>query len=621
MTAPIHSSAAHHQLHFAQLERAIDSAPDETLYQSARRHGVRIVGACGGRGICGSCMVSVTQGEVSRVHALRGDVNDGEVLASDGRMRPWLRACQVSARSDCNVEIAARSLAPVVRAEALAEQAEQLAVDAMLCAVDLQLAAASLADPTPDVARVLHALAPAELSVDLLAMQQLPARLRQSGPAADGGDWSLRAWMRGREVIAFSPWGQRALGLAVDLGTTNVAAFLLDLGTGERLASLGIENPQVVWGADLISRINHAIQSPQAARELQRAAVESINVLAHDLCQTLGYHSADILDLVVCGNTAMHHLLLGLPVRQLGRAPFVAVLGDAISIKARDIGLNCAVGAFVHLAPNVGGFVGGDHVTALLATEPQWQGLDTALLMDIGTNTEITLIHQGQFYSASAPSGPALEGGHISCGMRAAEGAIERIGLDHGRLVVETIADKKAIGLCGSGVLDAVASLLRGGLMNPQGRLSADHPDIMTLGKQRAVRLAPEVFFTQGDVRAVQLAKAAIRTATELLLDLAGVPEAAIQRFIIAGAFGAYIDVQSGIDTGLFADLPRERFVQVGNAAGVGVRQMLVSGQTRRGAAALAQRCRYVELSSRSDFQKVFLHHIAFPKTVPGHLQ
>ena len=620
MTHRTGQPAVQHSLHFPQLERDIESLAHETLYQSARRHGVRIVGACGGRGICGSCMVHVQSGEVARVHAQRPDAQtlDASDDEGAGRQRQWLRACQVSARTDCCLEIAPRSMAPVVRAEVNSDSTEQLVVDAMVSGVDLQLPVASLNDPASDADRLLRALGTPLLNIDLAALRQLPDTLRQAGPAAQEGNWALRAWHKGPEIIAFGPPAQRALGLAVDLGTTNVAAFLVDLDSGERLASLGIENPQVAWGADLISRINHAIKSPHAAAELQQAAVEAINALAHDLCQTLGLHSTGILDVVVAGNTAMHHLLLGLPVRQLGRAPFVAVARAALDVKARDIGLQCAAGAWVHLAPNVGGFVGGDHVTALLATEDQWRDLDTALVMDIGTNTEITLIHQGQLFSASAPSGPALEGGHISCGMRAAEGAIERVFWRDGQLAVATIANKKAVGLCGSGVLDAVASLYQGGLINHQGRLAPGHPDTVAQGKQRAVRLADEVFFTQGDVRAVQLAKAAIRTATDLLLDLGGVPDSAIQRFIIAGAFGAYIDVHSGVATGLFPALAPECFVQVGNAAGVGVRQMLAARQARARAAQLAERCRYIELSSRSDFQKIFLHHIGFPKNPTG---
>jgi len=322
--------------------------------------------------------------------------------------------------------------------------------------------------------------------------------------------------------------------------------------------------------------------------------------------------AGDIVDLAVCGNTAMHHLLLGLPVRQLGRAPFVAAVRAGMDLKARELGLAVAPGAWVHAAPNVGGFVGGDHVTALLATEEQWGACKTALVMDIGTNTEISVIHEGRFYTASAPSGPALEGGHISCGMRAAEGAIERVKYENGRLKVETIGHRKAIGLCGSGVLDTLATLHRAGLVSDAGRLAAEHADIVPHRGKRAVQLAHDVLFTQDDIRAVQLAKAAIRTATELLLDEAGLTDAAIERFVIAGSFGAYIDVESGISIGLFPDLPRERFRQVGNAAGVGIRRMLASVEARARAKELAATCRYIELSSRSDFQKVFLKHIGF---------
>jgi uncharacterized 2Fe-2S/4Fe-4S cluster protein (DUF4445 family) len=357
------------------------------------------------------------------------------------------------------------------------------------------------------------------------------------------------------------------------------------------------------------------VHGDQAAAELRAAAVEAINALAHDLCLAVGQMPSDIVDLTLCGNTAMHHLVLGLPVRQLGRAPFVAAVRAAMDIKARELGVKVAPDAWVHVAPNVGGFVGGDHVTALLASEDEWGACKTALVMDIGTNTEISVIHEGKFYTASAPSGPALEGGHIGCGMRAAEGAIERVKIENGRLKVETIGHKKAIGLCGSGVLDTLATLHRGGIISDAGRLAQAHDDIVSYRGKRAVQLAPDVLFSQDDVRAVQLAKAAIRTATELLLDEAGLTDMAIERFVIAGSFGAYIDVESGIAIGLFPDLPRERFQQVGNAAGVGIRRMLASTAARARAKELAETCRYMELSSRSDFQKIFLRHIGFQKT------
>jgi uncharacterized 2Fe-2S/4Fe-4S cluster protein (DUF4445 family) len=589
-----------HKLHFPHLDREIPAQEDETIFQSARRHGVRIVGACGGRGTCGSCVVRIGEGEVNHVN--------GETT---GR-RKWLRACQLSARSDCTVEVAPRSLAPVVRAETDTGTRETLPLETSLRGKDIELPAASLQDNLSDHDRVLRAFGATEMRIDLAAARQLPGLLRCAPHAAS---WSLRGFERETELIGFAAAGAPMLGLAIDLGTTNAAGFLVDLESGERLASLGIENPPVAWGADLVSRINHAARGEAEARELHTAAIEAINALAHDLCFSIGRSTTEILDVTICGNTAMHHLLLGLPVRQLGRAPFVAAVRSGMDLKARELGLKLAPGAWLHVTPNVGGFVGGDHVTALLATEDVWSGCETALVMDVGTNTEISLIHQGRFYTASAPSGPALEGGHIGCGMRAAEGAIERVRIEEGRLRVETIGGRKAIGLCGSGVLDTLATLHGGGLISDQGRLARLHADIVQHQGKRAVQLAKGVVFTQDDVRAVQLAKAAIRTATELLLDEAGLDEGAIERFIIAGAFGAYIDIESGVRIGLFPNLPRECFLQVGNAAGVGIRRMLASTSARARAKSLAESCRYMELSSRTDFQKRFLRHIGFHQT------
>ena len=605
-------TTAGYRLHFPHLDREIAARENETIFQSARRHGVRIVGACGGRGTCGSCVVRVGDGEVAQVSTFgvaAGDLRENASVPVD--QRRWLRACQITARSDCRVEVAPRSLALVVRAETDRGEKEMLPLDPAVLVLDIEVPEATLKDNLADADRVLRQLGHGDLAIDPVSARQLPDILR-SGQS--GIDWSLRVWRRGDELIGFGPSGRRTLGLAVDLGTTNVAAFLADLETGERLASLGIENPQVAWGADLISRLNHAIQGREAAGELRSAAIEAINALAHDLCHSFGHASTDIMDLTVCGNTAMHHLLLGLPVRQLGRAPFVAAVRAGLDFKARELGLNVAPGAWLHVTPNIGGFVGGDHVNVLLATEDHWQGRGTAVVMDIGTNTEVTLIHGGRFYSASAPSGPALEGGNISCGMRAAEGAIEKVFMTDGRLKVETIGQVAAVGLCGSGVLDTLATMHRAGLINDQGRLAAAHPDIVAYRGKRALQLAPEVLFTQDDVRAVQLAKAAIRTAVDLLLDQAGVGEGEIESVIIAGSFGAYIDLASGIAIGLFPDLPRERYLQVGNAAGAGVRRMLASQMARGRAKELADTCEYIELSSRSDFQKVFLHHIGFKK-------
>ncbi|HNT38270.1 MAG TPA: ASKHA domain-containing protein [Rubrivivax sp.] len=607
-----------HRVDIPALGRGIECREDETLLAAARRGGLRIVGACGGRGHCGSCMVRILEGRVHR---------EGE-----GSHKKWLRACCVQPRSDLSVELAPRSLAPVVRADvATGGDGERLPLHPLVAAVDLTVEPASLQQLASDGERLRAALAaassdPVPPGIDWVAVAALPGLLRRH-------DWRVQARLQqpsagqSRVVSSFARPGAPLLGLAVDLGTTNAAAFLIDLASGQRLASLGLENPQVAWGADLISRINHAITVTDAAEQLRLAAVEALNALAHDLTRAVDASVDDIADVVVAGNTAMQHLLAGWPVAQLGRAPFVAAENEALDVHAARLGLKVGAGANLHLAPSVGGFVGGDHVAAMLATEPLWSLPGTTLVMDIGTNTEISLVCRDgdavRIVSASCPSGPALEGGHIGSGMRAAEGAIEGVRIENDELRLQVIGGGRPVGLCGSGVLDALAAFVQAGWIDARGRIVAGrHASIGDTDGVRCItladeaeerrRLIPAVRFTQQDVRAVQLAKSAIRTGTLMLAAEAGIAEADIDRFVIAGAFGAYIRIDSAIAIGLLPPLPRARFQQVGNAAGLGVQQMLASTERRARAAQIARQCRYVELSSRGDFQKTFLQHIGF---------
>lgn len=623
MSSAASSSHRPHRIDVPALDRQIECREDETLFAAARRAGLRIVGACGGRGSCGSCIVRVTEGRVHR---------EGE-----GAHRKWLRACCIQPRSDLTLEVAPRSLAPIVRADVrthgghMGEEAS-LPLDPSLSAIELTLPPATLQDLASDADRLRRGLAeqPEPIqptTIDWAASAALPGVLRQHG-------WQVQARLRQAEaggplsVASVARPGAPLLGLAVDLGTTNAAAFLVDLASGRRLASLGLENPQVAWGADLISRINHAIKEPDTAEALRRAAVGAIQSLAHDLARAVGAQVTDIADAVVCGNTAMQHLLAGWPVAQLGRAPFVAAALEPVDVAADRLGLALGPGAALHLVPSIGGFVGGDHVTALLATEAIWQAPGVTLVMDIGTNTEISLVHDGRILSASCPSGPALEGGHIGSGMRAAEGAIERVEVVADALRLQVIGAVVPVGLCGSGVLDALAAFVGAGWIDARGRIVAGrHPCIAEVDGARAItlaeeteerhRLIPAVRFSQHDVRAVQLAKSAIRTGVKLLCAEAGLDESQIDRFVIAGAFGAYIRVESARAIGLLPPLPlapdgTSRFEQVGNAAGLGVQQMLSSRERRARAAQIARQARYVELSTRSDFQKTFLQHIGF---------
>ncbi len=585
------------RVRFANLDRESQCEAGETIFHSARRAGVRIVGACGGRGVCGSCIVHVESGEFDFT---RPD-------AAPARAKEWVRACLVRPQSDCVVRIAPRSIAQVVRAEVGGREMTLIAPEPAVQAHDVMLAPASMTDSVADAGRMIAALrAHGATRFDLHALRELPGLLRSDA-------WRLQALVRDDEIIAVRRCGHRSFGLAVDLGTTNAAGFLVDLATGKRLASLGIENPQAGYGADLVSRVNHAMQSAAGARELQAAAVAAIVALARDLCEAVSAEPQDIVDVTVCGNTAMHHLLLGLPVSQLGRAPFVPASCDAIDVKARELlGAVLAPGAYVHLLPNVGGYVGGDHVAVLLATEDRWAEA-TTIVMDIGTNTEISLIHRGGITSISSPSGPALEGGHIGVGMRAAEGAIERVRIDDGDIELKVIGgDADPVGLCGSGVLDAVAAMVKAGWIDARGRIRSAHPAVREDGDHREVLLAPGVAFTQNDVRAVQLAKAAIRTGIDCLLREAGLEESAVERIVIAGAFGAYIGLESAVGIGLLPALPLERMEQVGNAAGVGVHMALASVSMRERARRIAARCRYLELGSLPGFQKMFMRRIGF---------
>jgi uncharacterized 2Fe-2S/4Fe-4S cluster protein (DUF4445 family) len=594
MTALPSSPASGRRVAFVNLNREIACGEDETIFQAARRHGVRVLGACGGRGVCGSCTMRLVRGQA---------LLDGETLVGPGKK--WRRACRLKPRRDCEAEIAPRSLAPVVRAEVDAKDwLGDVAPAPAVRAFDVHVAEPSLADPRGDFERLAEAL-PDVRAIELVAARALPEILRANR-------FSARAFVRGATVVSVAPPGRVALGLAIDLGTTNVVGFLIDLMTGERPASLGIENPQVPWGADVITRLSHAIAGLEAQHELRAAAALAVQSLARDLAEAVGRREDDILDVAVCGNTAMQHLLLGLPVGQLARAPYVAAVSGAINVEARDLGLALAPSARIHAAPGVGGFVGSDHVAALLATRARWDGDGATLVMDIGTNTEISLVSGGRIASASCPSGPALEGGNIACGMRAAEGAIERVRVENGALVATTIGGVEAVGICGSGVVDAVAAALRLGLLDRSGRIRDRGEGFVRLDGKPAIALAADVHLLQADVRAVQLAKAAIRTGVDLLLDLSGVAEHDVDRFVLAGAFGQHVDLVNAVAIGLLPPLPLERFAQVGNAAGVGVARMLASTAERERAAEIAARCRYVELNTHPQFQNRFMKNIGF---------
>jgi uncharacterized 2Fe-2S/4Fe-4S cluster protein (DUF4445 family) len=402
--------------------------------------------------------------------------------------------------------------------------------------------------------------------------------------------------------------------LAIDLGTTKIAGYLMNLSNGKTLASRGVMNPQISHGEDIISRINGAVHSPEERAQIQQLAAEAISRLGADLCAEIKAKPEEIVEAVVVGNTAMHHLFLGLPVRQLALAPFIPAVSRALDIKARNLGLDFAAGAYVHLLPNIAGFVGADHTAMLLATGVgQKKGPIVAL--DIGTNTEVSLVHNGHIVTTSCASGPAFEGGHIKYGMRAAEGAIERLQIRGDKVRYQTIGEAPPVGICGSGILDALAQLYLSKAADEGGRLNADHPRVRTYQKNREFILVskeerngqPAITITQKDVRELQLAKAAIRSGIQALMEASGVTEEEIKQVIIAGAFGTYINIASAIEIGMLPSLPLNRFLQPGNAAGMGAKLALISLKSRSQAQALTSRVRYIELASAPDFEHSFM--------------
>ena len=577
--------------------RRVEMPSGATLLEAAQTAGVELVSLCGGIGVCSGCRVRIAAGQVTPPTLEEEAEFSPEQLANG-----WRLACQTIPVTSVKIDIPPESLTTPQRLQVEGESAA-FQLDPPIRPVDVRVDAATLHDLRADSRRVEDQLGH-PCSFGLGALRDLSRVLREY-------DWSARLALRGgSEVAAVVPPGTRLLGLAVDIGTTGLAAYLLDLENGETLAKTGAMNPQIAYGEDVISRIVHANSHANGGTMLQTRLVDAINSMIDRLCAEVDADPAQIADVVLVGNTAMHHLALNLPVRQLGEAPYVPITTGAVDIAAAELGLKCAPDARAYLPPNIAGYVGADHVAMLLASGV-WRAEATTLAVDIGTNTEMTLVHDGRRLSCSCASGPAFEGAHIGAGMRAAPGAIERVQILDGTVRTQTIGGKPPVGICGSGILDAVAVMVEQGVIDRRGAIQPSHP----LVQNRAFILAPAgtngsdgaISVSRKDVAEIQLAKAAIRAGVEILLGKAGIDANAIQSIVIAGAFGTYISVESALRIGMFPDLPLERFQQIGNAAGMGACQLLLSQRTRTQAAALTETLEYIELTTHPDFQAIFV--------------
>jgi uncharacterized 2Fe-2S/4Fe-4S cluster protein (DUF4445 family) len=596
------ADTASYSIVFEPLGKREACSAQTSLMDCARRAGIGLISICGGHGTCKACKVQVIQGQVSPPTN-----TETEFFSPSQIKQGWRLACQTYPRSDCTIHLPVESLTTTQRTQTECSGVT-VPLDPAVKSYAVQLAAPDLTDLRSDATRLIQGLEKQDVRCDCLdfaVLKDFSSKLRD-------WKWEARVSVKGREIMAVSQLSTRTLGLAVDLGTTKIAAYLVDLATGKTIGARGAINPQVNYGEDITSRITNALKSEEAFAGLQESVVDAIDRLAEELCQLTQTNRSEIIDSVIVGNTAMHHLLLKLPVKPLAFSPFVAVVQDSLDIKARDIGLHFAPGACLHILPNVAGFVGADHISMLVAIKAD-EIKETTLAIDIGTNTEVSLIHQGNIRAASCASGPAFEGAHIKHGMRAASGAIERLSIVNGLISYQTIENAPPVGICGSGIIDALSQLYLAGMVLNNGRIVADSAFAKKTDKQLEIVLAPgqaqnpDVTLTQNDIREIQLAKGAIRAGIQVLMESSGCTEEEIQHVIIAGAFGTYIDVASALNIGMFPVLPLESFSQVGNAAGLGAQISLLSLSQRHKAQEIASKVKYIELATAPNFMQTFM--------------
>jgi uncharacterized 2Fe-2S/4Fe-4S cluster protein (DUF4445 family) len=612
-----------------------------TLLDAARHVGVEIESICGGRLTCGKCRVRVESGQFQKYgiastpeHVTSPSQEEADFLRQLGAGDERL-SCVTCVQGDVLVTVPEESQArkQVVRKAATERVIEvQPAVQQLYVEVD----PARLDHPEGDWERLRTALAKQwgleNLGIDSHALRKLQAVLRE-------GDWAATVvlWQE-REVLEVRPGYQEGIyGLAVDIGSTTVAAYLCDLRTGQVLSTASAMNPQVTYGEDLMSRVSYATTHSDGLAKMQRAIINELNKLAGRAALAADIKIGDIHEAVVVGNTVMHHIFLGIDPVELGRAPFALATHDPIDVKARELGLRFHPAANVHLLPLEAGHVGADNVAVLLAEAPYQQD-EQMLIIDIGTNGEILLGNRQRLFSASSPTGPAFEGAQITHGMRAAPGAIERVRIDpetgrprfrvigDGRWSNEwgqadTLPPPRASGICGSGIIEAVAELYLAGILRPDGLFSpeAQGEHVRWNGRTAAYVLATAdqtttgepILVTQEDVRAIQLAKAALYAGAKLLMSRAGLER--VDRVVLAGAFGSYIDPKHAMVLGLIPDCNLDRVYAVGNAAGDGARIALLNRGKRDEARRVARRVEYVETAVEPAFQQEFVAAMHFP--------
>ena len=626
------------------------------LLEAARELGVELESICGGKQTCLKCQVIVEEGSFpkhginSQAEHLTPPTAAEEVLSSEALQSGRRLACAAEVLGDLLLTVPEESQA---RKQIIAKAASDkiIEIDPAVRQVYVEVPAADMSDPRGDLERTLVAL---REQWDLEGIEADPSVLR-------GIQDSLR---EGHQAITVTLWQERLIlrvepgykegiyGLAVDVGSTTVAAHLCDLRTGAVLATQAAMNPQVRYGEDLMSRVSYANSEPQGLARLNRAIIRTLNELAERCVQEAGLGTDDILEVVLVGNTIMHHIFLNIHPRELGGAPFALAVSSALDLRATDIGLDLHPAARLHTLPIIAGHVGADNVAVQLAQAPHEQD-EMMLVVDVGTNAEIVLGDRRQVLVASSPTGPAFEGAQITHGQRAAPGAIERVRIDRQTLEprVRVIGhdgwigpgagvgfpeQARATGICGSGIIEAVAELYLAGVLNARGlfektaaerttrlRYNGRTAGYVLVDADQSATGAP-IIITQNDVRQIQLAKAALYAGAKLLMNKLGIQK--VDRIVLAGAFGNFIDPFHAMVLGLVPDCDLQKVTAVGNAAGDGARFALLNRGLRLKASELARWAVHIATPLESSFQDEFVAALdmphardAFP-SLQGHL-
>jgi uncharacterized 2Fe-2S/4Fe-4S cluster protein (DUF4445 family) len=568
-----------------------------TLFDAASWNGVAIDSTCGGHGTCKKCKVRVIDGSAAISPV------DPRAFSADELRAGWRLACRAPADEDLVVDVPPLQTRPKA---ALVGVGRHVILRPAVQKRFLELEEPSMEDQTPDLDRVLRAMDDVELRVPLELVRALGRTLRDA-------DWKVTAVLCDDllvEVEAGDTTARRH-ALAFDLGTTTVVANLLDLETGQPVAVRSLLNRQQPFGADVISRISATMMDDGALELLRERAHETLEQLAGEVCDEGGVAREEVYEVVVVGNVTMLQLALGIDPEPLSMAPFTIVARALPPATAADFGVTVHPRAPAITFPALGAYVGPDIVSGVLAT-----GLTldrrVRLFIDVGTNSEIVLGSAARALATAAPAGPAFEAASIRCGMRAAEGAIEGVKISGDDVELQVIGDVTPRGLCGSGLVDAVAELVREEILESSGRF-AQHPRVTKIGEERVFMLAEGIYLSQKDVRELQFAKASIATGWTILCRELGIEPEEIAQVLLAGSFGSYLSPASAVRIGLVPNLPLVRIVSAGNVAGEGAKIAALSVQERAAAKAIVDEVEYVELSGRTDFNDLFIDQLSFP--------